>query len=159
MGITLVVVLMILGIVLLLLELLVIPGVGIAGLGGFALLGVAVWQVYIIYGTVVGHWFLAAVGLCLIFFLWFALRAKTWKRAALKAEIDGKADGQPDIKIQVGDFGVTASRLNPAGKALINNAFFEVRTFGKLIDNGVKIKVVKIENRSIFVQEISETNQ
>lgn len=150
--------LVILGVILLLLELLVIPGVGIAGIGGFVLLGLAVWYVYSVFGLLAGHITLACLGVMLIFFLCFALRSKTWKRATLKAEIDGKSDGQPNAPIHVGDRGVTTSRLNPAGKALINNDFFEVRTFDKFVDNGVQVEVVKIENRTIFVQEINDNH-
>lgn len=155
MEITLISALIILGIILLLLELLVIPGVGFAGVGGFVLLGIAVWYTYAAFGSLAGHISLAGIGLVLIFFLWFALRSKTWKRASLKAEIDGKSDGQPNTPIQIGDRGITTSRLNPAGKALINDAFFEVRTFDRLIDSGVKVEVIKIEHRTIFVQEIA----
>lgn len=156
MDLTLIIGLVVLGIVLLLLELLVIPGVGIVGIGGFALLGLSVWRVYTEFGTTAGHLFFAGIGILLIFFLWWALRTKTWKHAALKAEIDGKSDGQPDTKIQIGDQGVTTSRLNPSGKALINEDFFEVRTYDKLINNNVKIEVTKIDNRTIYVKEIAE---
>lgn len=156
MDLTLIIGLVILGIILLLLELLVIPGVGIAGISGFILLGISVWRVYVEFGTIAGHWFLAGIGLLLIFFLWWALRAKTWKRAALKAEIDGKSDGQPDVPINIGDQGVTTSRLNPSGKALINGDFFEVRSYDKLVNNNVKVEVTKIDNRTIYVKEITE---
>lgn len=156
MEIALICALIILGIILLLLELLVIPGVGFAGAGGFLLLGIAIWYVYAELGVVAGHIALSIVGLMLAFFLWFSLRSKTWKRAALNAEIKGKSDGQPDTQIHVGDRGITISRLNPAGKALINNDYFEVRTFDKMVDNGIPIEVIKIEHRTIFVREITD---
>jgi membrane-bound ClpP family serine protease len=154
MEITLIIVLLALGFLLLLLELLVLPGIGVAAIGGFALLGIAVWQVFAQYGNVAGSWALGAIVVASIVLIAFALRSKTWNRAALKSEIDSKAGGQPDVPIQIGDKGITVSRLAPSGKALINNDYFEVRTFGELIDPDENIEVVKIEFRAIYVKPI-----
>ena len=154
MGIALIITLIVLGFLLLLLELLVLPGIGVAAAGGFALLGVAVWRTYAEYGTVAGNWTLAGVVVGSVILIWFALRTKTWNRAALKSEIDGKADGQPDAPMYVGNQGVTVSRLAPSGKALINDDYFEVRTFGELIDPNHKIEVVKIDHRTIYVKPV-----
>ena len=152
MGITLIIILASLGFLLLLLELLVLPGIGVAAVGGFALLGVSVWQVYAQYGSIAGSWALGGIVIASIILIALALRSKTWNRVTLKSEIDSKADGQPDIPIHVGNQGVTVSRLAPSGKALINNDYFEVRTFGELIDPDQKIEVVKIEYRTIYVK-------
>jgi len=152
MGITLIIILASLGFVLLLLELLVLPGIGVAAIGGFALLGLSVWQVYAQYGNVAGGWALGGLVVASVVLIWFALRSKTWNRITLKSEIDSKADGQPDVPISIGDQGITVSRLAPAGKALINNDYFEVRTFGELIDPNQNIEVIKIEYRTIYVK-------
>lgn len=155
MGLTLIIILAALGFLLLLLELLVLPGIGVAAIGGFTLLGIAVWRVYAEYGTVAGHWALGAAVVISIVLIWFALRSKTWSRVALKSEIDSKASGQPDVPICVGDKGVTVSRLAPSGKALINEDYFEVRTFGELIDPNQNIEVIKIDYRTIYVKPIN----
>ena len=154
MGITLIIILASLGFLLLLLELLVLPGVGVAAVGGFALLGISVWQVYSQYGNTAGSWALGALVVASIVLIWLALRSKTWSRVTLKSEIDSKADGQPDVPIQVGDKGITVSRLAPSGKALINDDYFEVRTFGELIDPDQNVEVIKIDYRTIYVKPI-----
>jgi len=154
MGMALIILIIALGFLLLLLELLVLPGIGIAAVGGFALLGIAVWQTYAEYGNTAGSWTLGGIVVVSIVVIWFALRSKTWNRAALKSEIDGKADGQPNVPIQVGDKGVTVSRLAPSGKAFINDDYFEVRTFGELIDPNQNVEVIKIEFRTIYVKPI-----
>jgi len=155
MEITLIIVLLALGFLLLLLELLVLPGITVAAVAGFALLGIAVWQVYAQYGSEAGSWTLGAIVVASVILIWFALRSKTWNRAALKSEIDSKAGGQPDVPIQIGDRGITVSRLAPSGKALINNDYFEVRTFGELIDPNNTIEIVKIDHRTIYVKPIN----
>jgi len=155
MEITLIVVLLALGFLLLLLEILVLPGITVAAAGGFALFGIAVWQVFSHYGSVAGSWTLGAIVIVSLLLLWFALRSKTWNQAALKSEIDSKASGQPDIPIHIGDKGVTVSRLAPSGKALINGDYFEVRTFGDLVGPNQNIEVVKIDHRTIYVKPIN----
>jgi membrane-bound ClpP family serine protease len=155
MGIALIIILAALGFLLLLLELLVLPGIGVAAIGGFTLLGIAVWQTYAQYGVVAGNWALGATVVISIVLIWFALRSKTWNRVTLKSEIDSKADGQPDVPIHIGDKGVTVSRLAPSGKSLINEDYFEVRTFGELIDPNQNVEVVKIDYRTIYVKPIN----
>ncbi|MDR0363961.1 MAG: NfeD family protein [Bacteroidales bacterium] len=154
MDIVFIAILVVLGFALLLLELLVLPGVGVAAIGGFLLLGVSIWQIFSHYGVTAGVWSIVVIAILSLVFIYFALRAKTWRRAALKSEIDGKADGQPDVPICVGDQGKTVSRLAPAGKAYINGDYFEVRTFGEMLDPEAEIEVIKIENRTIYVKSI-----
>jgi membrane-bound ClpP family serine protease len=154
MGITIIIILFALAYLLLLLELLVLPGIGIAGIGGLCLMIAAIWQVYAQYGTLAGNITLICNIVVSIILLWFALRAKTWNKAALKSEINSRADGQPTIPIAVGDKGTTVSRLAPMGKALIKNEYFEVCTFGELIDPSKEIEIVKIDHRKIYVQLI-----
>lgn len=156
MNMIFIIILIAIGFALMLLELLVLPGVGVAGIGGFVVLGIAVWQIFAQYGTTAGVWSLVAVAALSLVLVWLALRAKTWSRAALKSEIDGKADGQPDTPIHAGDKGKTVSRLAPAGKAFINGDYFEVRTFGELIDPEQEIEVIKIDNRTIYVKPIKK---
>ena len=55
MTLTTIIILIILGVVLLLLEFLVIPGTTIAGIGGILLIAIAVYYGYEVYGTKTGH--------------------------------------------------------------------------------------------------------
>jgi membrane-bound ClpP family serine protease len=72
----------------------------------------------------------------------------------LHTEVDGKANLIDRNTVNPGDVGKTVSRLIPMGKALINNEYYEVSTFGEVIDPGQEIEVVKIENNKIFVKLI-----
>jgi len=55
-------------------------------------------------------------------------------------------------KVEVGQTGMTSSRLAPMGKALINNQYYEVHSTGAFIDQNEEIIVVKVEGLSIFVK-------
>ena len=147
-----VVTLILIGLAFLLLEILVIPGTGVAGIVGFILIGIGVWQAYSYYGAITGHWILAGTIVATVVVLAYSLRAKTWRRVALKSEINSQVNLIDEDKLKPGDEGKSISRLVPGGKAVFNNEFYEVRTMGEFIDQGVKIVIEKIEDHKIFVK-------
>ncbi len=147
----LIVILIVLGILFLLLEILVIPGTTFAGIAGFVLLFVSIWQAYASKGTIEGHLTLLATLLVTAISLYFSFKAGTWKQMALNTTVDGKMDQLDGILIKEGDTGSSVSRLAPAGKALINNDIVEVHTFGEFIDQEIEIKVISVKDNKIFV--------
>ena len=82
----------------------------------------------------------------------YSLRAKTWRRVALKTEINSRVNIIDENKLKPGDTGKSISRLVPGGKAVFNNEFYEVRSLGNFIDPGVDIIIDKIEDHKIFVK-------
>ncbi len=149
---TLIVVLILVGILLLLLELLVIPGTTVAGIAGFGLMIFAIYMAYDIYGNTAGHW---AVGGTIVFSLLsliFALRSKTWKKAGLEYTITGKTNIFEENSVVKGDTGVAISRLSPAGKARIRGQFYEVQSTAGMINPKEEILVTKVEGNKIYVK-------
>ena len=147
-----VVTLILIGLAFLLLEILVIPGTGVAGIIGFILLGIGVWQAYSYYGSTTGHWVLAGTFAATVVVLAYSLRAKTWRRVALNSEIGSRVNIIDEENLKPGDEGKSISRLVPGGKAVFKNEFYEVRTMGEFIDQGVDIVIEKIEDHKIFVK-------
>lgn len=152
MGITVIAVLIVIGLLFLVLEILVFPGQGIAGILGLAILAVAIWQTYKQFGSMAGHITLASTFLLSVVFLVYSLRSKTWKKTMLSDNIAGRVNVIDQERLKVGDNGVSVSRLNPAGKALINNDYYEVRTNGDFLDPDTEIVVTKIESNRIYVK-------
>ncbi len=152
---TLIAALIIVGLLFLILEILVLPGTAVVGIFGLVLIGFGIWETYSIYGTATGHLVLAGSLLLSIIAIALSLRSKTWKRAMLSSEINGRANLVDPEKIKLGDTGKTVSRLVPIGKALINEDYFEVRSSGQYIDQGTEIVVTKIESNRIFVKPIN----
>jgi membrane-bound ClpP family serine protease len=147
-----IVTLILIGLAFLLLEILVIPGTGVAGIIGFILLGIGVWQAYEYYDTSTGHWVLAGTFAGTVLVLVYSLRAKTWRRVALKSEIASRVNVIDEEMLKPGDTGKSVSRLVPAGKAIFGNEYFEVRTMGDFIDPGMDIVIEKIEDHKIYVK-------
>lgn len=144
--------LILIGFAFLLLEILVIPGVGVAGVVGFILIGVGIWLSYDYYNAYTGHWIVAGSLVGTVLLLVWALRAKTWRRVALKSEIRSKVNVIDEAILKPGEIGESISRLAPSGKAKFKEEYYEVRTMGEFIDPHQVIVIEKIEDHKIYVK-------
>ena len=144
----------VIGLLFLLLEVLVIPGTTVAGIAGGALIGVGIWQAYASHGSTAGHITLGATLLATLMLLIIALKSKTWDRAKLKTEITGKSNVNmlTEGEVKIGDTGTSISRLNPMGRAKINDKYYEVYSNQGFIDQNKQIIVQKIQQSKIFVK-------
>lgn len=144
--------LIVLGLFLLVVEFFMIPGVTVAGIGGFLIITYAVYSAYADHGTTAGHLTLLFTAIASIATLVFSLRARTWKRVSLETSISSKAVDGFENQIQVGDEGITISRLAPIGKASIKGKIVEASTVGELINPNTPIIVVHVETNKIIVK-------
>jgi membrane-bound ClpP family serine protease len=151
---TIIAVLIAVGFLFLLLEILVLPGTNIAGVVGFVLLAIGIWQAYAVYGGMAGTITLLSTLFLSALTLYYALKSKTWSRAALNKNIDSQVNLVDANKIKSGDRGKTVSRLAPMGKAEFGGEYYEVNALGQFIDPDTNIEVVKIENNKITVKKI-----
>lgn len=147
--------LILLGVVLFLMEVLVIPGLGFAGIGSFILIALGVFLSYQHYGTEVGNYTLFG---SLIFFVGmtlYALRAKTWKRLTLESAIDSRVNVVAKEEVNVGDEGIAVSRLSPMGKIMVNNKIYEGKSLGAYIAENTPIVIIKINESNLIVKPIN----
>lgn len=149
---TLIIVFLLAGLLLMLLEILVVPGATVFGVLGFVLMGVSIWQAYAAHGTPEGHYFLFGAILFTILLLYFSLKSKTWRKAMLGSEVKSKVNVIDVDKVKPGDEGKTISRLVPAGKAIINEDYYEVHSLGEFIEPEVPIEVIRVEFSRIIVK-------
>jgi membrane-bound ClpP family serine protease len=80
------------GLVLFLLELLVIPGISIAGIGALVLMAVSVYLAFSLFGTTTGTFVLLGVLLSMGFVLALTFRSKTWRRVSLHTQMKSKTN-------------------------------------------------------------------
>ena len=144
--------LLVLGIILMLVEMMLIPGVGVAGFLSLGSLVAACWYAFAEISTAAGWWTLLAAVLLLAVLLFFALRAKTWKRFELQEVIAEPA--ATGLAFVPGDHGVTVTRLAPMGMARINSRSVEVTSEEGMLDPGIEIEVTRVEGNKIFVKHI-----
>lgn len=156
MTILIILFLIFLGILLLLLEFTVIPGVTIAGIGGVILFGASVYLAFSSYGVVTGIATLAFVIIAVPVIVYRIFKSRTGQKMMLNSEIEGHVDKVDDTQIHVGDEGITLGRLAPMGRVRINNLSMEAKSSAGFVDPNVKIKVVEIFRTHIIVEPINQ---
>lgn len=149
-----VVTLILVGLVLIFAEILLIPGVGVAGILGLLSMGGSCFYAFYEFGNTTGA-IITAVNVVLVVALavWI-LRAKTWKRMALETNIDSKAVSSEASVLAVGDRGRTLTRLAPMGSARFGDYVIEVKALEGMLDPNVDVEVVLIEDNKIYVKPL-----
>lgn len=144
-------VLLLMGIGLVLLETFFIPGFGIAGIAGIAFYVGGVMYAFSLFGAKVGTFVfcvsLIVGGLAFI----FLIKSKALDRLALKTNITSTVADDIDSKIEVGDNGVTLSRLNPIGRAEIKGEIVEAKSDAGFLDENTPVTVVRVNSGNISV--------
>ena len=146
----LVITLIIVGLLLLFAEILIIPGVGVAGILGLLSLAGSCVYAFLEIGNTAGIIVTAVLSVLLVALTVYVLRAKTWKRVSLSTNIESKAVAE--VTVSVGDEGKTLTRLAPMGQALIGEDPVEVKALEGMIDPDMDIVVVMIDDNKIYVK-------
>ncbi len=148
--------LLITGIVLMFVEMLLIPGVGIAGILSFASFGAACWYAFNFIGRAAGIITTIIASIILIILIIIILRGKTWKRFELKTEVDSKVNVETE-KVKVGDQGIAQTRLAPMGTGKFGGVYCEVKSVtNAMIAAGTPIEVVETEDNKVIVKPIEQ---
>ncbi len=167
------VILFIIGIVLLLIEIFVIPGFGIAGISGIIciiaslLLAMLEWKpgdwssfppveefakpLAVIALSFTGA--MVLIGIASKFLPSVPLVSRLFLSKKMEKK-DGYSIHSSYEKTDIeGKTGVSKTTLRPAGKAIIDNQLFDVVTTGDFIQKGTPIKVIKTDGNHIIVEE------
>lgn len=160
MSLGLIIFLILIGLLLFVIEVMLIPGITVAGVGGAICIVTAIVFSFISFGTNGGLLVLGITALVMIALTALMLKAGTWNKFMLKTAIDGKVDtvGAEEGKIQVkaGDKGVTVTRLVPGGRVLVNGNYYEAKSIDILIDPKQEIEVIRIDDNKLIVKPINK---
>jgi membrane-bound ClpP family serine protease len=154
MTIFIIVLLLVLGIVLILLEFFVLPGITVAGIAGVVMMLGGIYLSYHHYGSTIGHLTVLGSVVFSLLALWLALKSGTWNKIMLKTEIDSKVEKLGEDTVAVNDEGICLSRLAPMGQVRINNQIVEAKSTGTYVDEKTEVKVIKIVDKVIIVKPI-----
>ena len=149
------IVLTIVGLVLILSEIFLIPGVGVAGILGAISLGGACYYVFYEFGLLPGAVFTAVILAVLIGLIAYTIKTKAWKRLALNTKIDSKVQDAGEDTLSVGDTGKAVTRLAPIGMAWFDGKGYEVKSLEGMIDAGTDVEIVMFEDNRIYVKPVS----
>ncbi len=177
--------LVMLGVILLAVEIVLIPGFGVAGILGLVLVLVGLIATFVpaepgpvIIPRMPATWLGLQTGLrvvfgglaCSLIGMWLLskyLPSVPGTRglflapaASLRRRRAGAADASPTMGagrlVQLGDPGTTLTPLRPAGKAQINGRRVDVIAQGQVIEEGCQVEVVEISGGRVVVREIRQ---
>ena len=155
MNILIILLLIFLGIVLLLIEFTILPGITIAGVGAVLLFGYSIYMAFTTFGTVVGFMTLGFIVVVAPLLVVLLFQGKAGKRLVLSTTITGIANEFDKEKIKIGDIGVTIGRLAPMGKIKVNGEVVEARSTGTFVDPGENVRIIQIEKSQITVEPLN----
>lgn len=146
--------LILLGIALVVVEIIFVPGTTIVGIFGVGLAAFGVYQGFTSFGTGIGIAILISTivvgGVATI----YSFKSGVWHKFALKSSIESRVNDEYVLDLQIEQRGVAVSALRPIGKAEFAGTEYEVQTVGEYVDAGTGLKIISIKGRKIFVEPL-----
>jgi len=152
-----IVVCMLVGVVLLLVEVFM-PGFGIPGISGCALLGAGIIMTWIQFGAKVG------LGVTVVVLALLAILISIAMRSAAKGKLGKsefvlnddetveKNDQNADMQALIGEVGEVKTVLRPVGVAEFKCGRLSVMTEGEYIERGAQVRIKRIDGTNVFVE-------
>ena len=152
------------GIILIIMEVLLIPGFGVAGISGGILI---LWSIFEMllgeypnpsdYQNAYLGLSIGAVGLIIGGIVIFkAITKSEFYSRIIEFKPQRKEDGYTISKGYekfIGDIGDTVTDLRPSGKILLNEKTYQAMSTGEYIESGEKVIVVKIDENQLIVKK------
>lgn len=146
-------VLLSIAIVLLIIELFFLPGVSVAGFISLVFYGVTIYYAFAHMGSLVGFITIAASLIFSLLVLWYFLRSRALDKMALQTNVDSTAPTKLEADIEVGDEGITLSRLNPVGRILIKGKDVEARAV-RYVEEATPVRVIRVDLTAVWVEQV-----
>lgn len=148
--------LVLVGLLLLVAELVLLPGISVAGIGAILAFGAAAFLGYINYGFWWGSVVLTVIILLSVLAVVISLRANTWRRLSLNTTIDSTSTPTPEENhIHIGQQGTTVTRLAPMGKAVFDGVTVEAKVMDSFIDPRQPVEAIAFDNTVVIVKPLT----
>ncbi len=155
----------VLGLILIVFEIFVIPGFGVVGISGIALVVVSlvlalIGNVRFDFNLPVAQLFkasmtvLAGLGMAVLFIIYSASRIGkkgVLKKVALSSDQEGYHSVSLEPQSLVGEKGVAITDMHPSGKVMINNEYYDAISINNFIKKGDNVVVKRYENFQLYV--------
>lgn len=157
------VILFLAGVGLLFLEIFVIPGFGIAGVSGIALVVISLFLAlikhpfeiprYELLGAfyIIAYAFILSLVIAVLGLKWIP-HTWAWKKLVLAHTEKGYT--QTGLEGFIGKQGASITSLRPTGKADIEGEVLDVVTEGDFLDKGTVVKVVSVDGNRVIVRRV-----
>lgn len=150
-----IIILVVLGLLFLLTEILLLPGISVGGVLSLVCYGCATYMAFDSYGALGGGIVIAVISVLSLAVTVVSLRAKTWQRLSLQQRIESAGNVAPQHDdVKVGDRGMTVSRLSPMGTVSLGGKTYEAKSADAYVDPKTEIEVVGFENFNVIVKKV-----
>lgn len=151
MSLSLIALIIFIGLLFIMVEIFLLPGITVGGVVGLVTMTVGIVLAYKDLGTSVGH-----IALLISFsssIILFIIGTRTFK--SKNVALTKNLENTPAMhlqKIRVGDIGEAHGDIKPTGQAIINGETFQVKSIGDFISDDTEIIVTHIDQNSITVK-------
>lgn len=146
------------GLLLILLEIFVVPGVGVTGILGFlGLVGSIFLTSTSIRQAVISLVVAFSITLIAAYFCFRYLRgSRSWSQLILGVKQDKQSGytAHKDWGSHLGRIGSTTTPLRPAGTADFDGVFLDVVSEGNFVEANTKVRIMKVEGGKIIVRPV-----
>ena len=146
--------LLLLGIILILIEILFIPGTTVFGILGLISIFASDYLSISYFGVEIGIIYSITSGIFCLIMILYALKSDTWNKVPLKNIHSHKVSKNQYSELSIGDIGKSYSSLKPYGKGVFNDKSYEVKSLENFIEENKKIKIINILQDKILVKKI-----
>ena len=145
--------LLLLGIILILIEILFIPGTTVFGILGLISIFASDYLSISYFGVEIGIIYSITSGIFCLIMILYALKSDTWNKVSLKNIHSHKVSKNQYSELSIGDIGKSYSSLKPYGKGVFNDKSYEVKSLENFIEENKKIKIINILQDKILVKK------
>ncbi len=139
--------------VLLAVEIFIVPGISLAGIGAACSLVIANYMTFASFGTTAGLWVLTVSIILGILLGYWIIHTGLLDKYSLHKSIDSTAATEEQLSVHPGDEGVTLTRLALVGNADIGGRIVEVKSADGFLDEGTPVIVVRVNESQITVKK------
>ena len=140
------------GLLLMVVEIIFIPGTTIFGIFGFIAAVLGLYLCFRNLGYQTGMIVLVSFAFLSFISLYLSFKSELWRRFALTQTISSRVNDDQKFLLSVGDQGKAISALRPSGKAEFAGGEIEVQSLGNFIDVGCQIRVARLEANQVYVE-------
>lgn len=146
--------LIVFGLLLIVGEIVFVPGTTIVGVLGLVCLVLGIYKAFEYFDAAIAYSMLGGTAILFVGILYYVFTTRAWERFSLKQKVKSKFNKGLTDGLNVGDVGITISALRPIGKAEFDKGIFEVKSLSEYVETNTKVEILKIDNNQITIKPI-----
>ncbi|WP_186754749.1 NfeD family protein [Echinicola salinicaeni] len=153
MTLVIIISLLLIGLALVLVEVIFVPGTTLVGVLGFLFSGLGIFFTFQNYDSQTALIVLGLTILANVVVVFYGFKSGVWKRFSLKDTISSRTYDDRLEGLQVGQKGKTISDIKPYGKAEFGDKIYEVKSNVGFISAGAEVEIHQLENNRIIIKQ------